>query len=112
REMIGERLERFNAWLVAEHHAQGLRMGVGLNSGMVMSGNVGSLRRLEYTAIGDTTNTAARLEAATKDSGHALLLAQSTRDCLTNGAARDLVDLGELEIRGRRQTVHVWTVGD
>ena len=110
REMIGERLERFNAWLVAEHLGQGLRMGVGLNSGMVMSGNVGSLRRLEYAAIGDTTNTAARLEAATKDTGHALLLAQSTRDCLTNGAAEDLVDLGELEIRGRRQTVHVWTV--
>ena len=72
RETIGERLERFNAWLVAEHQAQGLRMGVGLNSGMVMSGNVGSLRRLEYAAIGDTTNTAARLEAATKDTGHAL----------------------------------------
>lgn len=112
REMIGERLERFNAWLVAENLGQGLRMGVGLNSGMVMSGNVGSLRRLEYTAIGDTTNTAARLEAATKDTGHALLLAQSTRDCLTNGTAPDLVDLGELEIRGRRQTVHVWTVSD
>jgi len=110
REMIGERLESFNAWLVAEHGGQALRMGVGLNSGMVMSGNVGSLRRLEYTAIGDTTNTAARLEAATKNTGHALLLAQSTRDCLTNGAAHDLVDLGELEIRGRKQTVHVWTV--
>lgn len=112
REMIGERLERFNAWLVAENLGEGLRMGVGLNSGMVMSGNVGSLRRLEYTAIGDTTNTAARLEAATKNTGHMLLLAQSTRDCLTNGAERDLVDLGELEIRGRKQTVHVWTVSD
>ena len=110
REMIGERLERFNAWLVAQNLGQGLQMGVGLNSGMVMSGNVGSLRRLEYTAIGDTTNTAARLEAATKNTPHSLLLAQSTRDCLTNGAADDLVDLGELEIRGRQQTVHVWTI--
>ena len=110
REMIGERLERFNAWLVEEKLGEGLQMGVGLNSGIVMSGNVGSLRRLEYTAIGDTTNTAARLEAATKNTPHSLLLAQSTRDCLANGAADDLVDVGELEIRGRQQTVHVWTI--
>ena len=43
-------------------------MGIGLNSGTVMSGQVGSERRIEYTAIGDTTNTAARLEGMTKGS--------------------------------------------
>jgi adenylate cyclase len=37
-------------------------MGIGLNTGTVVSGNVGSHRRLEYTAIGDTTNTASRLD--------------------------------------------------
>ena len=53
-------------------------MGIGLNSGPVMSGNVGSERRLEYTAIGDTTNTASRLEGMTKGTPHQLYVADST----------------------------------
>ena len=45
-----------------------------------MSGNVGSPQRLEYTALGDTTNTAARLEGMTKGTDHQIYLAESTRD--------------------------------
>ena len=51
------RLDRFNAWMREQGLGDGFKMGIGLNSGDVMSGNVGSSRRLEYTAIGDTTNT-------------------------------------------------------
>ncbi len=65
REML-DRLERFNAWLRSEGLGDGFKMGIGLNTGDVMSGNVGSARRLEYTTIGDTTNSAARLEGMTK----------------------------------------------
>jgi len=57
----------------------GFRMGVGLMSGEVMSGNVGSERRLEYTAIGDTTNTAARLEGMTKGTPYMVFVADTTR---------------------------------
>ena len=49
-------------------------MGVGLNSGPVMAGNVGAEARVEYTAIGDTTNTASRLEGMTKGSGTMLFV--------------------------------------
>ena len=56
---------------------------MGLNSGVIMAGNVGSERRLEYTVIGDTTNTASRLEAMTKDTPHMLLMSDSTRAMLT-----------------------------
>ena len=79
REMAGERLARFNAWLAEEGHGDGFAMGIGLNTGDVMSGNVGSERRLEYTAIGDTTNTAARLEGMTKGTPHQVFLSESTR---------------------------------
>ena len=53
-------------------------MGIGLNTGDVMSGNVGSARRLEYTTIGDTTNSAARLEGMTKGTPYQLFVADST----------------------------------
>src|SRR5712691_109307 len=56
REMVTERLPRFNAWLVEEGLAEGFKMGIGLHTGPIMSGNVGSAKRLEYTAIGDAVN--------------------------------------------------------
>src|SRR3712207_3861500 len=85
-------------------------MGVGLNTGHVMSGNVGSKRRLEYTAIGDTTNTAARLEGMTKGTPHQLFVADSTRCALTREPEEPLVEVGELPIRGRTRPVSIWTL--
>ena len=84
-------------------------MGLGLNSGPVMSGQVGSKRRIEYTAIGDTTNTAARLEGMTKGSGHQLFVADATVQAL-QGEAGDLDLVGELEVRGRSHAITVWTL--
>ena len=78
----------FNAWLREEGLHEGFKMGIGLNSGQVMSGNVGSERRLEYTALGDTTNTAARLEGMTKGTPHQLYVADSTRSRLSHAGRR------------------------
>ena len=78
-EILAERLPRFNEWFRAQGHGDGFRVGVGLNSGPFMAGNVGSEKRLEYTAMGDTINTASRLEGSTKESDFFLLLAESTR---------------------------------
>jgi adenylate cyclase len=109
REMLGERLARFGAWAGEAGLPGEMRVGIGVCSGHVMSGNVGSQRRLEYTAVGDTTNTAARLQVATRDAGVAVLVADSTRDALRSPAA-DLVAAGELVLRGREAPVTVWTL--
>src|SRR3954449_5258439 len=111
REMLGPRLATFNSYLRAQGLGDGFRMGVGLNSGHVMSGNVGSQRRLEYTAIGDTTNTAARLEAMTKGTQHQLFMSQATVDLL-RARPDDLVHLGEFEVRGRTQKITLWSIAD
>ena len=84
-------------------------MGIGLNSGAVMSGNVGSERRLEYTALGDTTNTAARLEGMTKGTPYQLYVADSTRGRLAQ-PPDDLVEVGEFEVRGRTATIKLWSL--
>jgi len=108
RDML-QRLEGFNEWLRQEGLHEGFKMGIGLNSGPVMSGHVGSERRLEYTALGDTTNTAARLEGMTKGTPHQLYVADSTHTFLT-GSAGDLVPVGEFEVRGRTAKVRLWSL--
>ena len=101
------RLEEFNGWVREHGHGDGFAMGIGLNTGEVMSGNVGSDRRLEYAAIGDTTNTAARLEAMTKDTPYALLLGASTFERLADPPG-DLKFAGDLEVRGREARLPAW----
>jgi adenylate cyclase len=107
--MLGERLRRFNDYLRREGLSEGFRMGIGLNSGRVMSGNVGSERRLEYTAIGDTTNTAARLEGMTKGTPHQLFVSDSTRSML-KAEPPDLIYVDEVEVRGRQAKVKLWSL--
>ncbi len=110
RAIAGPRLAEFNRWVADQNLGDGFRLGVGLNSGPVMSGQVGSERRLEYTAIGDTTNAAARLEAMTRDTDHDILLSEATREALTGKPDGRLVTLGERELRGRSEPIAVWTI--
>jgi adenylate cyclase len=107
REMVGPALEDFNNWLRAEGQGDGFRIGVGLNSGAVMAGNVGSEKRLEYTVIGDTTNTASRIEGMTKGTPHMIMLSDSTRMMMTREHP-DLEQMDAMEVRGRQAKVVIW----
>jgi adenylate cyclase len=107
REMAGPALEEFNDWLRAEGRGDGFRIGVGLNSGAVMAGNVGSEKRLEYTVIGDTTNTASRIEGMTKGTPHMIMLSESTRMMMTREHP-DLEQMDAMEVRGRQARVVIW----
>jgi adenylate cyclase len=109
REMLTERLPKWNAWLREEEVSDGFKMGIGLNTGMVVSGNVGSERRVEYTAIGDTTNTASRLQGMTKGQSHLLFFSDTTRERL-QGEVEDIVFIDEFEVRGRSQPVKIWSI--
>ena len=108
REMAGPALDSFNEWMAERGETERFRIGIGLNSGAVMAGNVGSERRLEYTVIGDTTNTASRIEGMTKGTPHTIFLADSTRSMLTREDG-DLEHVDSVDIRGRSAQVVIWT---
>jgi len=109
REMLAQRLPRFNEWLREREIGDGFLMGIGLNSGDIVSGMVGSQNRLEYTAIGDTTNTASRLQGMTKGTPHSVFISDSTRELLQQ-PLDDLIFVDEFEVRGRQAKVKLWSI--
>ena len=85
-----------------------IQIGVGIASGPVVCGNIGSHTRMEFTCIGDTVNLAARLERGTRDLGEGLLVSEKTAEGLD--ARIPLVELEAQPIRGKREPVRVFSL--
>jgi adenylate cyclase len=109
REMLAVRLPRFNHRVGERTLGNGFEMGIGLNSGLFIAGNVGSARRLEYTVYGDTVNTASRIEGLTKATRQSVLIADSTRQALLRPPS-DLVHVGDFDVRGKQSSIRLWTI--
>jgi adenylate cyclase len=82
-----------------EAGGSGLRMRVGINTGTVLVGNIGSSDRLSYTAIGDPVNVASRLEAVNKRYGTQIILGEATREAA--GDAIIVRRLDRISVYGR-----------
>ncbi len=94
---------------VRSRFAGSLRIGVGVNSGPVVAGTIGGGGHLEFTVIGDAVNTAARVEAVTRETGDELLLTEATR-CLLTRDFGELEPRGTVELKGKREPVALWGV--
>jgi class 3 adenylate cyclase len=93
--------------LVAQRFAGELRIGIGINTGVVIAGTIGGAGKLEFTLIGDTVNVAARVEQLTKTTGDTILLTHQTVDALVTRPP-GLADRGSHALKGKSAAMQVF----
>jgi len=82
-----------------------IAIGIGVNTGEAVVGNMGSDTRFDYSAIGDAVNTAARLESATKEAGVDLLIGESTRKKVPEATF-----CKKMYVKGKKNALKVYTI--
>ena len=103
---MSKRLDALNAQAPAG--TPKIEIGIGLHTGELVAGNIGSQKRMEYTVIGDTVNLTSRLESMTKSLGKRILLTETTAAYCEGTHLCEPLDT--LPVRGRDEPVRVYSV--
>ncbi|MBI3479440.1 MAG: adenylate/guanylate cyclase domain-containing protein [Nitrosomonadales bacterium] len=107
QEML-EGLKEVNRILRERGFEHEIKIGIGINTGPVTIGNIGSEKKKNYTVVGDAVNLSSRLESITKEYATPLLLSE-----YTYGKIKDKIDckrIGNVKVKGREQPVDIYTV--
>ena len=100
-------LAMLNKQLTAEN-LPNIKVGIGINSGEALVGNMGSDQRFDYSVIGDPVNLAARLESASKTLGHTLIVGENTKKVIDDKFPFKFVD--SITVKGKTEPVNVYTL--
>jgi len=105
-----KRVEELNADRPAGDDFPNLTIGVGIHTGMLTSGSVGSSNRLEYSVIGETVNLASRLESLNKEFGTEIILSQATYESVKDEIP-GIYALGTTNVRGFDEKITIYGIG-
>ena len=106
-QMLGD-LNEFNEE-IAKENIPAFGMGLGINTGSVVVGNMGSRQRFDYTCLGDSVNLASRLEGQSKNYGVLMILGQRTAELVKD--TYSVVELDTIAVKGKTEGVRIYTVG-
>ena len=105
-----KRVEELNADRPAGDDFPNLTIGVGIHTGMLTSGSVGSSNRLEYSVIGETVNLASRLESLNKEFGTEIILSEATYESVKDEIP-GIYALGTTNVRGFDEKITIYGIG-
>jgi adenylate cyclase len=100
-------LVKLNKRLIAEGLPQ-INIGIGINSGEALVGNMGSEQRFDYSVIGDAVNLASRLESSSKTLGKTLVIGEETRKTIENKFSFEYID--SITVKGKTEKIKVYTI--
>lgn len=106
--MMLEEVELLNKKWKLEGKTTKISIGIGIHSGIVIAGNIGSAKRLEYSVIGDTVNLASRLESTNKQFNTNIIISESTYKLVKDSIT--LKSLDSVNVKGRNQEVNIYTI--
>lgn len=87
-----------------------VEIGVGVNTGYAVIGNMGSNTRFDYTAIGDAVNLAARLESSTKEVGEDIVIGYDTINAKDFSDQIILKELNSIKVKGKEKSINIYTI--